>query len=593
MTRPDISRLEDLPDELFLLIGRYLSFVDILHGFSSLNRRLSKIIGELSRHINLNRIPSNFLSRFANEILPSIRSNVEHLTFADDYERFPLQLNEFDRLRSISISNSFSWNFLFNVEKLQIDLNQVDLETQKDLIEKLFFTDEFSRLKSLALNSFIGLTFSSYSKIRDSSIESLKITVKNNVDFVRLLDLLSDSIEDLDVHIVYNGPFEYSTLTDCQFVRLRSFHLKTTFEDSIKFQQLKDFLLQTFPSLERLSIETLTRDRAYVDGRQWEALLRQLPRLRHFASSIRFRFKLVDQIDLSVDDDDILHSFSSDFWLNERRWFVQFYRTVSSPADDQQAVPHYKTKNYGKLFLHTTPFPYASIDCTKDISSARSSSPSSIDRHLYRNVRQLHYDGENLPIELTNLTNLFARFRWINELKLDRLRVKINPFAAATKPIEFPFLTKLIVYPTANDEKIELKYFDFSASSSLRSLSCPHSSLPDLCRLPKQIESLILNDCRDYQYEWICSFPLLRSLRLHYSYFDRLVENHGQLIFNIIESVFPRHPTLESVQLMCHGTSTRKLQLFERYFHSRNLPQLSIKFDSKSLSVQRTNLFFS
>lgn len=191
-----------------------------------------------------------------------------------------------------------------------------------------------------------------------------------------------------------------------------------------------------------------------------------------------------------------------------------------------------------------------------------------------------------------HLVNLFHRFRYISELKLDRLIVRENPFAPSCKSIEFPKLNKLIIYDNPPDDRIDLKYFDFSTSSSLRFVSCPQNSLPEPTRMPKQIEAFFLIECRDYQYHWIRSYPLLRLLKLQYSYFDRLLENHGQLIFDIIHCVYPSHPSMETIQLMCHGTSIRKLQHFEKFFHSKNLPHLSLKYDAKSLSIQRSNQFF-
>ena len=185
------------------------------------------------------------------------------------------------------------------------------------------------------------------------------------------------------------------------------------------------------------------------------------------------------------------------------------------------------------------------------------------------------------------MANLFEKFRSINELKVDRLLIKENPFCSSN-PIHFPNLKKLILYNNPNDDQIDLKCFDLSLSDSLRYVSLPQSSLPQPNRMPKSLEYLILIECRDYHYDWIHFYPLLRLLKVQYPYFDRLLENHGQLLFEMLNSIYPHHPSMESFQLMCIGINQRKLQLFEKLFLTKNLPNLSIKFDSKSLSIQRS-----
>ncbi|CAF3628843.1 unnamed protein product, partial [Rotaria sp. Silwood2] len=102
------SKFEDLPDELLLLICRYLNIIEILNGFSCLNNRLSKTINEFSVKIDLNIIPSKLINRFQNEILPNISSNVRSLIFNDNFERFSIKFEMFNNLESIHFLNSFS-----------------------------------------------------------------------------------------------------------------------------------------------------------------------------------------------------------------------------------------------------------------------------------------------------------------------------------------------------------------------------------------------------------------------------------------------------------------------------------------------------
>ncbi|CAF2650480.1 unnamed protein product [Rotaria sp. Silwood2] len=318
------SKFEDLPDELLLLICRYLNIIEILNGFSCLNNRLSKTINEFSVKIDLNIIPSKLINRFQNEILPNISSNVRSLIFNDNFERFSIKFEMFNNLESIHFLNSFSENFLFNIKEIKIDSVPVDI--QIDLIKRFFSSNQYTNLKSLQLISFHGFTFSNIELNNLIQIENLKITLKNNVSLFELLYLISSSIEKLYIHILYNGPFKSlkSYSLPLKLNKLNYFHLKTTFEDSIQFKQLEKLIIDSFYFIQYLSIETLTRDQDYIDGFKWENFFKKLIYLKNFSFSIRYRFKINENDDQQIRENYLLNSFSTDFWLNQRKWFIQF-----------------------------------------------------------------------------------------------------------------------------------------------------------------------------------------------------------------------------------------------------------------------------
>jgi hypothetical protein len=58
------------------------------------------------------------------------------LIFSNDFERFPINLELFNNLKSIHFLNKFSPNFLINIKEIKIDLVPVDL--QIDLLEIFF-----------------------------------------------------------------------------------------------------------------------------------------------------------------------------------------------------------------------------------------------------------------------------------------------------------------------------------------------------------------------------------------------------------------------------------------------------------------------
>lgn len=381
MTDNETNRLEHLPDELFLLICRYLTRVEVLNSFANLNSRLSRLMKDFAGIVDLSRMPLLLRSRFTDEIWPSLGHNVRTLRVADIDNDFDESIDYralFPKLQSVQMLDRFSCKYLFDVRQIEIDAVPVQIEAQNDLINRLLFSSEHSSLQSLRLKSFHGLTLShrTNDKIR-LNLKDLKITVKNNVDFLSLLELLPESIEQVDVEIVYNGELRSRLSTSFTFEKVRQFHVKTSFEDSIGFKEIEDIVLKRFVRLEHLSIETLTRDENYVTGHRWQRFLRKLTFLKRFSCAIRYRFR-IDSTDADerqakqfAREETILNSFSTDFWTDEHRWFIHLYSNRSAQNESPTNVSM-KNHSYGKLFVHTIPYSYPSIEVDRHLMQARS-----------------------------------------------------------------------------------------------------------------------------------------------------------------------------------------------------------------------------
>lgn len=367
MNCENISKFEDLPDELLLIICRYLNEYEILISFSCLNNRLLKTINEFSEKIDLNKIPLKYLNIYLNKIFVNISSNVRSLILNDNIEYFPIDITIFNKLESINLMNKYIENYLININEIKFDL--VPVEYQNNLIEKLFLSNEYTNLRSLSINSYYGFHFSNIKLINNSiSIENLKINLKSNEDLFEILYFFSFSIKKLTIHILYNGPFQFlSSSKSFKLNKLEYFHLKTTFENSIKFKELEKLIIESFYFLEYFSIETLTRDYNYIDGYQWKDFLNKLIYLKTFSCSIRYRFKINEDNQLIQIENQLLKSFSTDFWLKEKKYFFNTYSTISIP--DQRFG---NINNHGKIYLYTNPYPYSNIDTTFDILRSKS-----------------------------------------------------------------------------------------------------------------------------------------------------------------------------------------------------------------------------
>ncbi len=202
----------------------------------------------------------------------------------------------------------------------------------------------------------------------------------------------------------------------------------------------------------------------------------------------------------------------------------------------------------------------------------------------------MYYDGERIPIELEKLINILDQFKSINELKLDRLI--INSSSKLSKQINFRHLNKLIIYN--NDEKncFNIEFLNLSSMYNLRYIRIPQILLTDYIQMTKQLQTLILTECRDLNFHFVHKYQNLRVLKLYWNNFDRLLENNGQLLTNLIQSIYTNNQTMESLQFMCHGVNQTKVRTFEKQFNSTIKDYLNAYYDGKCLAIQRSKDFF-
>lgn len=66
------TTLEDFPDELLLLMCRYLSSTEVLFSFHGLNYRLSRMISDHFGHIVMAQMPYKRFQTICTSILPEI-----------------------------------------------------------------------------------------------------------------------------------------------------------------------------------------------------------------------------------------------------------------------------------------------------------------------------------------------------------------------------------------------------------------------------------------------------------------------------------------------------------------------------------------
>jgi hypothetical protein len=128
---------------------------------------------------------------------------------------------------------------------------------------------------------------------------------------------------------------------------------------------------------------------------------------------------------------------------------------------------------------------------------------------------------------------------------------------------------------------------------NLRYIRIPQILLPDYNQMPKQLENLILMECRDFNFDFIHQYQNLRILKLYLNNFDRLLDNNGQLLRNLIRLIYTNNQTMESLQLMCHGINQTKIRAFEKQFNSNVNDYVNAHYDGKCLALERSKEFFN
>ena len=221
--------LEDLPDEIVLLICRYLSQVNILDSFLNLNSRLNKAITRYREKIFLSHLSYHDFHRLIKKHLPRLATNVYSLyinncAMLNAGKKFESQFNKIDQQFPLLCDLSFhqidietlenlSWRFntMKSLRYLDIDISgdrllSMPMAFDEFLCGKLF--SHSNTFVSLRLN-FNDYYFSLHSiQHKCENIRHLSMSVKRLDDLLILFNYFP-SIEKLNIAIscssIYNN----------------------------------------------------------------------------------------------------------------------------------------------------------------------------------------------------------------------------------------------------------------------------------------------------------------------------------------------------------------------------------------------------
>lgn len=316
-----ISSLSDFPDELFVLICRYLSPCDILYSFYTPDQpeqRFHQIIFDYYTTIRFDRLTnqqyfylidlfrhSNDLFRPTNLILSN--EHISHLIHRFFHSICSNKLETiFDRLTSIELVDCSQQDLHFFTQfsssfrsmqhisirtriSNQYQTEDLSIRTENQSILKLLFDETHNNsISSFKIHINHGLILSK-SLTAISTIRSVDLSLKSFDDLVILLNNLLPNVEQMIVHLLRPNFNEQIRFEPKICSKLLDFQLFDHYTE-LTFDHLK-FIFNFMPNLSKLTLSLRqTDDYRFCQGSQIESLFANfLPNLQLFLYTITHR----------------------------------------------------------------------------------------------------------------------------------------------------------------------------------------------------------------------------------------------------------------------------------------------------------------
>ncbi len=442
--------LELLPNELLLQLFKFLETSELLNVFCCCNDRFNRLLLEHFSKFGLNfrSTHKRYFDFMCQQALLSIVSEIPALGLSDDDEApyqsrafmaHGLTLNEFISLKSLSIYEIRSGNtlnvFLNGLSALS---NLTKLKLIRCSIKNIqptcrFILNEIWRLPKLALLHF-DVTFRHdryLANITTSSSSIKHLTIKG----------VSCPPFELSKLFQYTPNLEYISLDskdDDQRLIMPVISSLITLELHIDTHAaMITNLLQKTENLRNLKV---TLSGTHLNGNQWEQIINTyLPQLE----TLQFRMHYSCHIENHEQTtDELLESFRSRFWLEERKWYV---RCHSNPVI---------TLCY--INIYTLPYAFSHFDYY-DNDLCQSTCPDTADNWCYEQVMNLSYSKIRWPYIANHPQIRFPNIRhlYIPEIVDDTFSVSV-PNLNKLQLVEIPRSASLSTVQALLDQKTEL-----------------------------------------------------------------------------------------------------------------------------------------
>ena len=396
------KKLDDLPNELFLKIFKYLKGNEIFHAFHGLNSRFEGLIINISdwdmrafskRSIN---VLCELYLKLTKQLI-SLRHLTITLNGAQSFIDYKLNLDQFESLQSLTLCEINSYEIL---EKILSQCQTLQNLTNLKILNCYYHTPKEISLHWI--NTIWCLPKLTYFTINSFSLNRfmLNTLVKSSptIKYVSI-QVGSCSEEQLNALFRHTPNLEYFHLREFSDQEGCDFQLVTfpQFIVSLHLNLMKDFqfseqMLQNLSNLENLILNV----KMNLDGDQWQQILTtNLPKLKKFQLNMVFRCENRNDKENRVDQ--LLNSFRTKFWLETRQ---QFFRCIWLDSNFE-----------GDILLHTMP---GIIDELDNSEKRRFKSTCYDTQHLqfYDHIKTYRYDHEvmnrfnDLPACYPNISSI-------------------------------------------------------------------------------------------------------------------------------------------------------------------------------------------
>ncbi|CAF1379044.1 unnamed protein product [Adineta steineri] len=286
--------MEQLPDEIWLLIYRYLHHIDILNSFTNLNNRFQSLIRPYLYNIHLNEISLNTFEQFTHNVLPNygdhIRSltieNIHHISFFNENNILQLMKNlesvTFTINRNDNLQIIQSW---YSHLKSMQQLTQIHIEGSYGSAEIINNLNTFapSSLTNLTVLSLYPTPWFENSINIQLNIKILKIHVFYLSD---IWDLLQNLVNLEELYLSVSNMTEFTVVKKIIPRFLIKLHLEFgRFEESTYatyFERMMDFLEHFKNQLQTLILVVTSSEPEFIDPNQLQLIEKSFSHLKSF-----------------------------------------------------------------------------------------------------------------------------------------------------------------------------------------------------------------------------------------------------------------------------------------------------------------------
>ena len=394
-----VMLLEWLPNELLFSIFQRLSTAHLIKAFAGLNSRFDALLFvyfESFGQIDFRSISKKNFNILCQDYLPLFIDKIKTICISDGDEcpqsidlfySYGFVFSQFINLQKFSmfhISNQEKINQIicqcYHLPHLK-NINIIDCHFQYNFN----YIWSLSNLTNFNLKTNIHESKSNFSLTKMStSIEHLSITNKTFGlrEMISLFEYTPNlRYLEIDVHHY----FIYHEFTNAiSSIIILKMSITSSFNVLI-------YILENMPNLIDLKIEIKN---LYITGHQWEQIINNyLTRLKLF--QLKMNFQLSEKEDKTEQMENILDTFRSHFWLDERHWFIQLN---NSPYDAiiytlPYAFGHFSISNSTiSKTTYSSDDKYWSYDQVHHLNCLSVTGSLPLDQIQFPNVRHLDID---------------------------------------------------------------------------------------------------------------------------------------------------------------------------------------------------------